>query len=551
MGDSRLGRMTDIVTLLGRHVRPSLIEAAVLERELAPDTDDVGDPDRFARDLEAMGPTFVKFGQMLSTRPDLLPPHFLEPLARLQDDVDPVDADTVRSTIETELGMAVSDAFAEFDDEPIASASLAQVHAARLANGRAVVVKVKRPELSSTIRADLRALASLASATESISDTGRRFAVGALVDDFRSTLVAELDFRNEADNLDAFAQYLEGYDLLRCPAPVHELTTRHVLTMDRIDGRKVTDLSDLSVTDIDGEPAAEQLLRATLDQILVHGLLHADPHPGNLLWSDGGLVLLDLGMVARLSHRIRVRVLDLVLGLAEGRADWIVETACEIGTPLEGFDRAGFERSVADIIGRFETSSTERLDAGAVVMELTRAANAAGIRPPVELMSVGKALLNLDAVVAKLAPQLRPRDVIADHVGHLVKEEIEEGASPIRAARVGLASARMAEDLPDQVRRILRDLGAGELTVKVEAFDQDEMLRGLEKLATRVAAGIVVAAMLVGAALALRVESTWTWFGQPAIALVFFVLGALLGLGLAGHVLIGDWHDRRRRRGQR
>lgn len=545
---SRSARIAAIVTTLARHVRPSLIESATLETALQDGDTEVGDATRFAADLEDLGPTFVKLGQMLSTRPDLLPASYLAALARLQDDVTPVAASDVRDAFAHEIGMSVDDAFAFFDDEPIASASLAQVHSAQLANGRAVVVKVRRPGIVDTIRTDVDALGSLADALELITDAGRRFAVASMMSDFRSTLVAELDFRDEADNLESFAHFFSGYSALSCPAPVRELTSRGVLTMDRVEGCKVTELGPLARTDIDGREAASQLLRAMLDQILVHGLVHVDPHPGNVLWADGRVHLIDFGMVIRLGPRVRRHVLDLVLALSEGRSDWIVDTSCELGTPLDDFDRHGFERRVNDLVGRFSVGSTEQLDAGRLLMELTRASSTCGLQPPVELTMVGKALLNLDGVLAALDPTITPQDVIESHVTQLLAHEVADGSSPVRAARVALSSARLVEELPGHVDRIVRDLAAGELSIRVDALDQEALLRSIERLATRVAAAVVVAAMIIGAAVALRVESTWTFGGQPAIALIFFVSAGVMGIGLGVQTILGGWWARRRRR---
>src|SRR5690606_7837021 len=267
--------------------------------------DDVHSPEQFVRDLEALGPTFVKIGQSLSTRADFVPPDYVVALQRMQDDVAPVPVSQVRAIIEQELGVRIGALFAAFDDEPLAAASLAQVHVARLHSGREVAVKVQRPDIVGTMRDDLELLARVSSTADRVSDVGRRFGFAEWVDEFRRTLGSELDYRREADNLEAFARNLAGYERLVVPRPVWDYTTQRVLTMDLVRGVKVTETPPLRRLEQPLGTLAADLMRAYLEQVFVHGLIHADPHPGNvLLTSDNRLALLDLGMVAHAPPRL-------------------------------------------------------------------------------------------------------------------------------------------------------------------------------------------------------------------------------------------------------
>ncbi len=552
----RLSRHGELFRVLVRHARPELMDQVGLEAELqdlersdpVDAADEASEAERFAGDLEQLGPTFVKLGQMLSTRADLLPQTYLEALSRLQDDVEPVPVDTVREIIADELGMAVDDVFARFDPEPLAAASIAQVHRASLADGREVVVKVQRPDIAAMVRRDLDVLGDLAKVVDATTEIGRRFAFVDFLDNFRSSFVAELDFRTEADNLHTFAELLEGRDRLSVPRPVDRLVTRRVLTMDFIDGRNVRSLDAIARQGIDGTAIADELVRAYIDQILVHGIVHADPHPGNVLLTDDALVLIDLGMVARLGHRTRDHMLDLTLAIAEERADDAVRVLEDAGTPLADYDRDSLEVHLSDLLSRHAGASMSRLDTGSVLLALSRACATADLRPPAALAMVGKALLNLDEVTRSLDPDFVPNDTIIDHTGALLRHKVESGASRVRVARAALDSARLMENLPKSADRILTDLADGNLRVRVDAIDQDELMRSLEKIATRLTTGIVLAAMLVGAALAMRVETDVRLLGAPAIAVVFFILAALGGLTLLGHVLFTDRRDRMRRR---
>ena len=553
---AHLSRHADVLRLALRHARPGLFDQAGLEAELQDLEAAGGDPhdegaraERFASDLETMGPTFVKLGQVLSTRADLLPEPYLDALVRLQDDVAPVPVEEIHRVIEEDLGMRVKDVFDAFDDEPLAAASIAQVHRARLGDGTELAVKVQRPGIVETVREDLEVLGDLAKLVDATTEVGRRFAFVDFLDSFRTSFVAELDFRTEADNLHTFGELFAEREPLLVPRPIDRLVTRRVLTMTYVDGRRVTDLTPLARHDFDGARLADELVRAYIDQILVQGLVHADPHPGNvLLTPDGRLALLDLGMVARLGHRMRQQLLDLTLAIADERADQAVEVLEAAGSKLTEYDRSTLESHVAGLLSRHAGQSAATLDTGSVLLQVSRACASADLRPPAELAMVGKALLHLGEVTEALDPGYVPNETIIDHAGALMRHQVTEGTSRLRVARTALDSARFMENLPRHADQVLSHLAEGTLRVKVDALDEDQLLRGIEKMATRLTVGIVIAAMLIGAALAMRVESEVTLLGAPAVAVVFFVLAGIGGIVLIGHVVVADRRDRARRR---
>ncbi|MFW5973739.1 MAG: ABC1 kinase family protein, partial [Bacteroidota bacterium] len=306
-----LKRYRDIGLLLLRYVDSDLIKTASLDEALLLETEsdlpaDSEKAKRFAADLEKMGPSFIKLGQLLSTRPDLLPEHYVRALSRLQDDVEPFELAAVNATIESELGPRISKAFSDFDDEPIAAASLAQVHRATLRDGRPVAVKVQRPGIRQQILTDFNALQEVVDILARRTDIGRRFAVDELLKELRSALLRELDFRLEGQNLRRLKENLASYHTIVLPDPIDDYTTSRVLTMEFIEGSPVMSVGPLQMLEIDGERLAADLVRAYLDQILSHGFFHADPHPGNVLVTpDGRIGLLDLGMVAHLGPNDR------------------------------------------------------------------------------------------------------------------------------------------------------------------------------------------------------------------------------------------------------
>src|SRR5277367_2908354 len=269
-------------------------------------------PEELADDLEKMGPTFIKFGQLLSSRPDLLPEPYLKALARLQDKVKPFPYEQVEEIVASELGVRISKAFSSFDEKCLAAASLGQVHRAALRDGRPVVVKVQRPDIRKEIADDFEVLEEIAGFFDEHTEIGRRYRFGKILAEFKRTLLEELDYQREASNLTTLANNLKQFTHIQVPLPVPDYSSRHVLTMDYVQGAKITALSPLVLVDVNGDVLAEELFQAYLKQVLVDGFFHADPHPGNIfLTDDGQLALLDLGMTGRLTVNMQENLLRL------------------------------------------------------------------------------------------------------------------------------------------------------------------------------------------------------------------------------------------------
>jgi predicted unusual protein kinase regulating ubiquinone biosynthesis (AarF/ABC1/UbiB family) len=549
-----LGRYRDIGRLLLKYGRSDLVRQAGLDSALVDDLDD-GSPefaaarskgDELAADLERMGPTFIKLGQLLSTRADLLPQPYLDGLARLQDSLEPFPFEVARDIIEDELGVRLSRMYDDFDETPMAAASLGQVHAAVLRGGRPVVVKVQRPGIRRQVFDDLEVLESLAERLETHTQQGRLFAATDLLAQFRRSMLDELDYRKEAGHLVRLGQIVADRDRLVVPAPYDDFTTGRVLTMDRIDGRKVTELSPLARLDIDGPLLARELFEAYLDQILVEGFFHADPHPGNvLLTRDGRLGLIDLGMVARVTPEMRDRLIRLLLAVGERRGEEVARIAASMSQPIDGCDQHRFTADVAELVERNAVSTVGQLDAGRLVLDLTRACGAAGLRPPPELSMVGKALLNLDLVARILDPDVAPVRIVQDRAVELARGGITPSLSGVLNA--AMEARDFAEQLPGRVNRAMDALASGQFELRVDAFDETAFLRGLHRMSNRVATGLLLAALIVGAALLSNVKTTARVAGYPAIAFVLFMIAAVGGLFLVGSILLEDRRLRRRR----
>jgi predicted unusual protein kinase regulating ubiquinone biosynthesis (AarF/ABC1/UbiB family) len=542
MKSSHLGRYKDIGMLLVEH-RHAVDSAADADPE-----EMAGDARELATSLEALGPTFVKLGQLLSTRADLLPDPYLHALARLQDSVEPIGFGQIERIVSEELGVRLSKGFAEFESTPLAAASLGQVHRARLRDGRAVAVKVQRPDIRSRIVDDMDAIEEIASLADAHTDWGKRLGFADMVAEFRTSLMAELDYQQEAENLRAVGANLAGREGIVVPRPIADYTTSRVLTMDFVDGRSVGSLGPLALIDIDGPALASTLFGAYLDQILVDGLFHADPHPGNVLVTDDGrLALLDLGMVGRVEPEMQDSLTKLLLAISEGQGRRAAEVAIVLGRPLDDFDGEAFRRRAADLVMRSQDSTVGELQAGATIAELSRIAAESGLRLPPSLTMLAKTLLNLDDVSRTLDPTFDPGQAIQRESSDLLRRKLLTAASPAHVMAAAMEAKEFAEMLPARVNRVMDALASGELTLNVQGIDERDIMRGVQKLANRLAFGVVVASLVVGAALIMPIETSAKLFGYPALAIAMFLLAAAAGVGLLISIQLGDLPQRKRR----
>jgi predicted unusual protein kinase regulating ubiquinone biosynthesis (AarF/ABC1/UbiB family) len=543
-----LGRYRQIATLLVRHGRGDLVRSSGLDAALDGSVEAAGDPGaaaELAAELERMGPTFIKLGQLMSSRVDLFSPAYIDALARLQDHVEPFDYERAEEIVSTELGVRLSKVFPTFEREPMAAASLGQVHRATLRDGRQVVVKVQRPDIRARILDDMEVLSDLAEFLDAHTELGERYGFGDLLLEFRASLVDELDYRREADNLATIGRILADNDKLIVPRAYPDLTTGRVLTMEYVEGRKVTDVGPLGRLELDGAPLADALVEAYLRQVLLEGVFHADPHPGNvLLTPDHRLALLDVGMVARLAPAVRDKLVKLLLALADARPEEVARVARTLGTELPSYDAAAFERAVADVVGRTADSSMADLDVGASLLELTRRAGESGLRMDPELMMLGKTMLNLDQVAATLDPDFQPRVALRRHTAELMRSSM--GTSPAAMMASLLEAKEFVEALPGRVNRAFDAIGEGHFELRVKAFDEDEFLRGLHKLANVGAAGLILAAMILASALLARSSGTPNVGNR--IALVVFVVSIVTALAMLGRIAWQTKHVRSNRR---
>ena len=501
-----------------------------------------------AEDLERLGPTFVKLGQLLSGRSDLLPLAYTDALARLQDDVEPFSFADVERIVEAELGARMSKLFPMFESEPLAAASLGQVHRAALRDGRMVAVKVQRPNAREQVTKDLEALEEVAAFADRHAGLNARCSFVELVAEFRRTILAELAYLREAENLRVLGRNLAGFPDIIIPQPIVDYTTSSVLTMDYVLGTKVTALSPLTRLDLQVDRLGLELVRAYLHQIIVDGFFHADPHPGNVFVTDDEKVaLVDLGMVGHLSARTQERLLELLMAAAEGRGDEAADVVVDLGARTETFDERALRKEIVELVTTCQNASLAELQVGRLLLDMNQRAGAHGLRSPTELALLGKTLLNLDVVARALAPRLDVNAAVRDESISLMRQRMLRSVSPARVLSTMLDAKQFAERLPGRVNRVLDALSSNDLRLKVEMIDEGSVIDGLQKVANRVALGLVMAALIVAAALIMQVPTTFRLLGYPGLAMILFVIAASAGALLAIQIVNHDRTSRRPR----
>jgi ubiquinone biosynthesis protein len=538
-------RYRDIARLLLKYGRSDLVKHAGLEgiiKDTAHEQNALpAEATSLADDLEKMGPTFIKLGQLLSTRPDLLPAAYLEGLTRLQDKVEPFSFGEVEKIVTDELGVRLSKAFAKFEAEPMAAASLGQVHHAWLRDGREVAVKIQRPNIRARISEDLDAFSEMAAFLDQNTEMGRKYEFGLIVEELRKSLLNELDYREEARNLQILHNNLLEFNRLFVPLPIYDYTTSRVLTMEYVKGKKVTSISPLRQLELDGYELVDQLFRAYLKQMLIDGFFHADPHPGNVfLTDDDNLSLLDLGMVARVTPQLQEQLLKLILAISEARGDAAARIVLHLCESKENADTATFQREVADLVIRQQGVQLKEIKVGPVLLNIRKIAADCGYRMAPDMTLIGKALLNLDQVGHTLAPDFDPNESIRRNAMELMQQKFRASFTWGNFFHTLLETKETFELLPARVNAILERVANNEVEIKVDAIDERTLIDGMQKIANRITTGLILAALIVGAAMLMDVPTSFTVLGYPGLAMFLFLLAAGGGAALVLSIFFND-----------
>jgi ubiquinone biosynthesis protein len=544
---AHIKRYKDIAKLFWKYGRSDLLKGSGFDDALPPEERRgefaPKDPkaEELAKDLEEMGPIFIKLGQVLSSRSDLLPEPYVEALSRLQDNLAPFSYGEVEKIVEEELGVRISKAFAEFEVEPMGVASLGQVHRAKLRDGRDVAVKVQRPGIREQIATDFEALAELATFADNNTEAGRKYRLTEVLEEFRRNLIRELDYRLEASNLKEIGKNLEEFPSIVVPRPVDDYTTSRVLTMDYVPGRNISSLGPLAQLEMNGESLADELFKAYLKQILVDGFFHADPHPGNVFITyDHKIALIDLGMIGRLSPDMQEQLLKVLLATSEGRSEEAADIAIQIGELSGKFEEQAYRRRVADMVMQNQSATVSDIQIGKVLLDFSHMSSENGVRLPSELTMLGKALLNLDEIGRILAPGFNPNEAIRRNSSELVRRRMMQSLTPGNMLNGLMEAQDFVQHLPGRVNRILDAVAKNQLKVQVEAIDEATLVEGFQKVANRIATALIAASLIIGASMLMRVETAFRLFGYPGLAMLCFLGAAGLGLWMVISILMQD-----------
>ena len=479
---SHVRRYAEIGKLLWKYSRSDIFHASAFvdaNGEL-PSTNGKGaQPEDLADDLEAMGPTFVKLGQILSSRPDLLPAPYIKALSRLQDNVKPFSFADVERIVQSELGVRISKGFSFFDSEPLAAASLGQVHRAVLRDGRKVVVKVQRPGIRERIAEDFEVVEEIVEFLKTHTKLTRRYQFDKILDEFQRTLLNELDYQREAGNLRLIAENLKEFPRIRIPLPVADFTTRSVLTMEYVSGQKITELSPLRRIDLDGAGLADELFRAYLKQVLADGLFHADPHPGNiLLLTDGRLGLIDFGSVGRLDSELRAALQRLLLALDRRDPVGLTDALLEVTARPDALDEQALERAVGALLVRHLAAG--QVPDATMFAALFRIVARHELAVPPEFAATFRALSTLEGSLTILAPGF---DIVteAERFGQAQLRQ-RLGPAELRAAATDelVALLPMLRRLPRRMDRITAAVEGGRLSVNVRLLADERDRRVID-----------------------------------------------------------------------
>lgn len=525
--------------LMNQAVSSSGEQALVSDEEPSPVA--YAKPQELVDDLKKMGPTWVKLGQLLSTRPDLIPDDYLAALSTLQDDVEEVSFTEIQQIVEEELGTRISRAFTSFDEKALASASIGQVHRAVLRSGTEVAVKIQRPGIRKKFIEDLDTLKEVADFATKHSKAARKYALTEILEELRHILLNELDYGKEAQNQVVLNENLREYRNIIVPLPIPDYCTSRILTMDYIRGQKITALNPVVKTGKDFEPVIDELVECYLKQIIVDGFAHADPHPGNVQLTEANvIVLMDLGMVAKFSASIQDKLLKLLIAISNMDGDAVSDTLLDLSDYSNDLDPSHFRKRINRVVMDNQRYAAREMQTGRFLIQINRLAADEGIRIGPELNIVGKILVNLDQIVASLTPEFDLQASIRRHLEKLLRKKLWNELKPESMLSALVETKRLGKSLPERLNKITERIANNEFEIKIDAIDEKRFTDGFQKVANRITLGLIIAAMIIGAAMLMQVPSKFTIFGYPGLAIVFFLIAAVAGFALMYTIIFKD-----------
>ena len=494
--------------------------------------------------LSSFWASAVKVGQMLSTRPDLIPHEYAAELAKLQDDAPAVPLDQIRQVINQDLGQDPEMVFAQFEPKPLASASIAQVHVAKLQNGEDVVVKIQRPGISSVVEQDLEILAGMADWAAAHSAIGRIYNLPALADEFAYTLRNELDFRREGHNTDRFRRNFADDPGVSIPRVYWDLTTDHVLTMERVDGFKVNDLAQLDAAGINRHSLAENAGRLVMRMVFVFGFFHADPHPGNFfVRPDGSIALIDFGMVGRLDDRLKDALLRMGMDVVRNDSRRLADELYELGAAGKGASHNTLEHDLDHLLDRLASGSIKELGSPQTIDEILAISQRNRLQLPGELVLLSRVWNIINGLGISLDPDFRLVEFAKPYLKQFYMERRSPQVMAGRTAHAALDAIELSLSLPERAGRFFTQMEHGDVKLNVSHEGLENLLLEMKRMVNRITLAVLLAATIIALGLAVVAYHPTSW---ERIASVFFAVAFPLSLVFGALLMVSIWRSGRR-----
>lgn len=489
--------------------------------------------------LEELGPTFVKLGQILSTRPDLIPPDYIKELQKLQDKVPPFAYDLVEQIIKRELRADILKIFKSFEQKPFAAASLGQVHQAILENGDKAVVKVQRPDIEKVIETDLDILFHLARLTEKHIPASRLYDPVGIVEEFAKAIRLELDYGTEGRNAERFKKNFEDDKRIYTPKIYWEFSSRCVLTMELIEGIKINNLKELDKIGYDRKKIAENGAKAFMKQILIDGFFHADPHPGNMLvMKDEIIGFMDFGMMGRLDEEIKEKCVDLLIAILERNPNKIINEILNLGiTSQEEIDTRSLKIDVREMLDQYYDKPLKEIKLGELISQLVEISIKYHIKMPAEFALLGKSLITIEGIGLELDPDFNLAEIAKPYA----KDVILERKSPQRLMIKLLNDLSELYNLmiliPRQLSKTLKKMEKGVFKLEFQHRGLENLISALDRSTNRLSYSLILAAIIIGSSLIIQTDKGPHFMGFPVIGVLGFLISGVLGLGLVIMIL--------------
>lgn len=537
-------RYRQIVEIIGRHglgfiLGPHGPEELIPFRQSASSSrgaHHISRPEHLRLAIEELGPTFIKLGQIMSTRGDLLPAPYLDELVKLQDGVPPMSSEDVRRTVEEELGRPIEDAFATFDIRPLASASIGEAHAATLHDGTEVVVKLRRPGVVEQVEEDLRILMDLAVMAERRWVVAKQYDLLAISQEFAQTLREELDYLHEGRNVERFADNFAADPSVHIPKVYWDTTTARVLTLERINGVKISEVEALEAQGLNRREVADHATRVLLTMILEYGFFHADPHPGNVFVEpDGHIALIDFGMTGELDDAAQSILLRLLLSISRRNAGQLADVVLELGHTRVHVDRNGLRRDMQRMLDRYCDLSLGEVKLSAMLNELLTILRWHQLRLSPDLALLVKTLGMSEGLGVRLDPTFNLMNVYIPYIEELMKRRFSVKRWAGQLMLAGIDALEMAMALPQQLRHVLGDIERGGFEVNIQPQSFEPFLDRMEQLTNRLTLGILAAAFTVGLAV---LVSAYHPANLDVMAEILFVMVLVLSGGFGTYILM-------------